>query len=34
MEEFGVSHAAASLGMAIYILGYGFGPLLWSPLSE
>src|SRR3954468_3820106 len=34
MAEFGVGHTAASLGMALYILGYGIGPLLWSPLSE
>ncbi|KAK4869318.1 hypothetical protein LT330_006318 [Penicillium expansum] len=34
MEEFGVSAAVASLGLALYVLGYGIGPLLFSPLSE
>ncbi|CAI7652374.1 unnamed protein product [Penicillium viridicatum] len=34
MEEFGVSEAVASLGLALYVLGYGIGPLLFSPLSE
>lgn len=33
-EEFGVSSIAASLGLALYVLAYGLGPLLWSPLSE
>lgn len=31
---FGVSVTAASLGLALYVLGYGTGPLLFSPLSE
>ncbi|KAJ5428759.1 Major facilitator superfamily domain general substrate transporter [Penicillium cf. griseofulvum] len=34
MEEFGVSEVVASLGLALYVLGYGIGPLLFSPLSE
>ncbi|OBT92468.2 hypothetical protein VE01_09558 [Pseudogymnoascus verrucosus] len=34
METFNVSYTAASLGLAIYVLGYGLGPLLFSPLSE
>ncbi|KAL6923076.1 hypothetical protein FSST1_000350 [Fusarium sambucinum] len=34
MEEFNVTETAASLGLALYVLGYGFGPLLFSPLSE
>ncbi|KAH7327945.1 major facilitator superfamily domain-containing protein [Stachybotrys elegans] len=32
--RFGVSGIVASLGLAIYVLGYGVGPLLFSPLSE
>ncbi|PWY88949.1 MFS general substrate transporter [Aspergillus heteromorphus CBS 117.55] len=32
--RFGVSPTAASLGLALYVLGYGVGPLLFSPLSE
>ncbi|KAM0085828.1 hypothetical protein ACKRZS_001917 [Fusarium odoratissimum] len=34
MQEFNVTETAASLGLALYVLGYGFGPLLFSPLSE
>ncbi|KAH8803487.1 major facilitator superfamily domain-containing protein [Xylogone sp. PMI_703] len=34
MKEFNVGYVPATLGLALYILGYGTGPLLWSPLSE
>ncbi|KAF2150290.1 MFS general substrate transporter [Myriangium duriaei CBS 260.36] len=34
MQHFAVGPTAASLGLAIYVLGYGLGPLLFSPLSE
>ncbi|KAF2786605.1 MFS general substrate transporter [Melanomma pulvis-pyrius CBS 109.77] len=34
MEQFGCSEAVASLGLALYVIGYGFGPLVFSPLSE
>ena len=34
IEIFGVSHTVASLGLALYVLGYGIGPLVFSPLSE
>ena len=34
MEKFGVGPTAASLGLSMYVLGYGVGPLLFSPLSE
>ena len=34
VEKFGVSSIAASLGLSIYVIGYGVGPLLLSPLSE
>ncbi|KAM0263366.1 hypothetical protein ACHAQJ_001222 [Trichoderma viride] len=34
MKEFKVGYVPATLGLAMYILGYGTGPLLWSPLSE
>ena len=34
MEKFGVSNLKATLGLAMYVLGYGIGPLLFSPLSE
>jgi DHA1 family multidrug resistance protein-like MFS transporter len=31
---FGVSQQAASLSLSMYVLGYGLGPMLFSPLSE
>ncbi|KAF6218025.1 hypothetical protein HO133_006437 [Letharia lupina] len=34
MGAFGVGPTAVSLGLALYVLGYGIGPLLWSPMSE
>ncbi|KAF5645290.1 H+ antiporter FLR1 [Fusarium sp. NRRL 25303] len=34
MRAFGVSQLKASLGLALYVLGYGIGPLIFSPLSE
>ena len=34
MEEFGCSLEVANLGLSLYVLGTGLGPLLFSPLSE
>lgn len=34
MNQFGVSLGAASLGLSMYVLAYGIGPMLFSPLSE
>ncbi|KAK5166745.1 hypothetical protein LTR04_000489 [Oleoguttula sp. CCFEE 6159] len=34
MERFGVSATAAALGLSLYVLAYGIGPLVFSPLSE
>lgn len=34
MREFGVGALDASLGLSLYVLGYGVGPLLFSPLGE
>ncbi|KEY74979.1 hypothetical protein S7711_01326 [Stachybotrys chartarum IBT 7711] len=34
MEEFQVSETVALLGLSLFTLGYGMGPMLWSPLSE
>jgi DHA1 family multidrug resistance protein-like MFS transporter len=34
MEIFHVGPAAAALGLAIYVVGYGVGPLIFAPLSE
>ncbi|OJJ45975.1 hypothetical protein ASPZODRAFT_152227 [Penicilliopsis zonata CBS 506.65] len=33
-EEFGVSNVASTLGLTLFVLGYGIGPMIWSPLSE
>jgi hypothetical protein len=33
-ERFGVGEFKASLGLALYVLGYGIGPLIFAPLSE
>ncbi|RAH84649.1 caffeine resistance protein 5 [Aspergillus japonicus CBS 114.51] len=33
-EEFGVSTVASTLGLTLFVLGYGIGPMIWSPLSE
>jgi MFS transporter, DHA1 family, multidrug resistance protein len=33
-EQFHVGNTAGSLGLALYVLGYGVGCLLFSPLSE
>ncbi|KAI9043186.1 uncharacterized protein KD926_004369 [Aspergillus affinis] len=32
--EFGVSTIASTLGLTLFVLGYGIGPMIWSPLSE
>ncbi|PSN68748.1 MFS general substrate transporter [Corynespora cassiicola Philippines] len=34
MRQFGVSQQVVSLNLSMYVLAYGIGPLLWSPLSE
>lgn len=34
MHTFGVGHTKAALGLSLYVIGYGIGPLLFSPLSE
>ena len=34
IEQFGVTPTVASLVLALYVLGYGIGPLIFSPLSE
>jgi DHA1 family multidrug resistance protein-like MFS transporter len=33
-EDFKVGHVVATLNLSMYVLGYGIGPLLFSPLSE
>jgi MFS family permease len=34
MQKFHVSSTVALLGLSLYVLGLGFGPLLAAPLSE
>ncbi|PSN69880.1 MFS general substrate transporter [Corynespora cassiicola Philippines] len=34
MQRFGVGHTKGALGLALYVLGYGMGPLIFAPLSE
>ena len=34
MAQFGATQTTAELGLALYVLGYGLGPLLWAPMSE
>lgn len=34
MDRFHVGPTPAALGLSIFVLGYGIGPLIWAPLSE
>ncbi|KAK5196224.1 hypothetical protein LTR92_003768 [Exophiala xenobiotica] len=34
MQRYNVSTVVASLGLSMYIVGYGIGPMFFSPLSE
>ncbi|KAJ6082802.1 major facilitator superfamily domain-containing protein [Penicillium canescens] len=34
IEIFGISTEVSSLGLALYVFGYGLGPMIFSPLSE
>ena len=34
MEEFGVSEVKAALGLTLYVLAYGIGPMFLTPLQE
>ncbi|KAG2169715.1 hypothetical protein VTO58DRAFT_110714 [Aureobasidium pullulans] len=34
MEVFGSNYAYTALGLALFVFGYGVGPLLFAPLSE
>jgi hypothetical protein len=31
---FGVAQVPATLGLTLYVAGYGLGPIIWSPMSE
>ena len=32
--DYGVSEVAATLSLTMFVIGYGIGPMLWSPMSE
>jgi DHA1 family multidrug resistance protein-like MFS transporter len=34
MAIFGVSQVAATLGLCLFVAGYGIGPMIFSPMSE
>lgn len=34
MEQFHVSQVAATLGLTLFVAGYGLGPMVWAPMSE
>ncbi|KAI9844360.1 MAG: hypothetical protein M1837_005664 [Sclerophora amabilis] len=34
VQEFGVSQVAATLGLTLFVAGYGIGPMVWAPMSE
>jgi DHA1 family multidrug resistance protein-like MFS transporter len=34
MAIFGVSQVAATLGLCLFVAGYGLGPMIFSPMSE
>ncbi|KAI0287569.1 MFS transporter [Russula brevipes] len=33
-SEFQVSDVAATVGLTVFVAGYGLGPMVWAPLSE
>ena len=33
-EAFNVGHVAATLPLTLFVFGYGFGPMIFSPISE
>ncbi|PVI02030.1 MFS general substrate transporter [Periconia macrospinosa] len=33
-QQFGVSQVAATLGLTLYVAGYGLGPMVFAPMSE
>lgn len=34
MQDFQISQEMAMLGLALYVLGFAVGPILWAPMSE
>ncbi|KAE8341409.1 hypothetical protein BDV24DRAFT_174802 [Aspergillus arachidicola] len=33
-QQFGVSREVGILGLTLFVLGYGLGPMVWAPISE
>jgi len=33
-KHFNVSETTALVGLTVFIIGYGIGPMVWAPLSE
>ncbi len=34
MMRFGVSQVAATLGLTLFVAGYGLGPMVWAAVSK
>ena len=34
VKQFGVSEVKATLGLTLFVAGYGIGPMIWAPMSE
>ena len=34
VKVFGVSEVKATLGLTLFVAGYGLGPMIWAPMSE
>ncbi|KAK4692446.1 MFS transporter, DHA1 family, multidrug resistance protein, partial [Lecanoromycetidae sp. Uapishka_2] len=34
VKDFGVSQVKATLGLTLFVAGYGLGPMIWAPMSE
>lgn len=34
MRRMHISQVVATLGLSLFVAGYGLGPLLWAPMSE
>ncbi|KAL0264239.1 hypothetical protein SLS55_000186 [Diplodia seriata] len=33
-KDLGASHEVATVGLSLFVLGFGIGPLIWAPLGE
>jgi DHA1 family multidrug resistance protein-like MFS transporter len=34
VKDFGVSQVKATLGLTLFVAGYGLGPMIWAPMSK